>query len=66
MEACPRRKTNRRQFLAGKSATVALGDVVDTWLGAADAPAQAERSVARRIFAGVFTAGDGLRVRHFS
>ncbi len=30
-----RAKTNRRQFLAGKSATVALGDVVDAWAGAA-------------------------------
>ncbi len=39
------RKTNRRQFLAGKSATVALGDLVQGWTGGADVPTAAEPSV---------------------
>jgi len=36
------RKTNRRQFLAGKSATTALGDVVNAWMGPVDAPVVSE------------------------
>ncbi|HEY1784105.1 MAG TPA: FAD:protein FMN transferase, partial [Pirellulales bacterium] len=36
------RKTNRRQFLAGKSAATALGDVVDAWMGPTDAPTASE------------------------
>jgi FAD:protein FMN transferase len=36
------RKTNRRQFLAGKSATVALGDAVDALTGAMPPAAPAE------------------------
>ncbi len=38
------RKTNRRQFLAGKSATVALGDVVEALAGAVPPQAPAEPS----------------------
>jgi FAD:protein FMN transferase len=36
------RKTNRRQFLAGKSATAALGDVVDSLTQSAAVPAASE------------------------
>ncbi|HEX4144347.1 MAG TPA: FAD:protein FMN transferase [Pirellulales bacterium] len=38
------RKTNRRQFLAGKSATTALGDMVDAWMEGSEAPAPPEAS----------------------